>query len=177
MKIEKMANIAVILVAAVFIGNTFYDRVVPRVEPGPNPPERMMGKTLHLPSSVSTGTRVTVVLFVSPRCHFCTESMPFYTRLASLSARGSNFFRVLAITPEGAGWTEDGKKYFTDHGVRVDGVAQMQFSAVGVPATPTLALLDSSRRVVKAWTGKLPGDKEEDVIKAIENLCADCKGA
>ena len=136
----------------------------------------MMGKRLPLPPSVTTGSNATLVLFVSPTCHFCTESMPFYGRVVALKPRGSNSFRILGANPAGHVSDEEGRQYLTGHGVYVDGVAQVSFSAAGVTVTPTLALLDSSGRVVRAWTGKLQDSFENEVIKSIKDLCAECKG-
>ncbi len=175
MKLDRIANIAVILVAIAFIGATIYDRVLPRSRK-PTPPMSLMGKTLPLPGSATRGASATLVLFVSPACHFCTESMPFYGRLAALRPSGSKSFRLLAATAAGSVSDEEGRQYMASHGVAVDEVAQVSFPDVGIVATPTLALLDSSGRVAHSWTGKLSDELENDVIKSIRELCADCKG-
>jgi hypothetical protein len=102
--------------------------------------------------------------------------MLFYARVTALRPAGSDSLRVLGFTPARRVSDEEGRGYFASHGISLDGVAQMEFSALGVPVTPTLALLDSSRRVVAAWTGKLSDGGEDAVIKAIRKMCADCKG-
>jgi thiol-disulfide isomerase/thioredoxin len=175
MKIDKFANLAVIVMASVFIGPTVYDRLSPRPASKPFSPERVTAKNLVFPLAVRTGSRATVVLFVSPNCHFCTESMPFYARLTGLRPRGSDSFRIPGVTPANGGDGEDVRRYFKDHKVNVDAMVQMQYSEIGVSGTPTLALLDSSGRVVRAWTGKLPRAIEEEVIKSIRALCPECE--
>jgi hypothetical protein len=175
-KIETVGNIAVIVAATIFIGMTIYDRLSPGAANGRSSAERMIGRTLPL-SPANISKRATAVLCVSPKCHFCTESMQFYSKLATLSARRPGSFRVLAVTPAGAAGLEESRQYFTDHGVTVDGVTQIAFSPLGIAGTPTVALLDSSGRIVNAWIGKLSAKQEEAAFKTIGSLCGDSRGA
>ncbi len=90
--------------------------------------------------------------------------------------RGSNVFKVLGATPAGHVSDEEGRQYLAGHGVSVDGVVQMSFPAIGITVTPTLALLDSSGRIVRAWTGRLSDSMESKVIKSVQDICTECEG-
>jgi hypothetical protein len=57
---------------------------------------------------------------------------------------GSN---VLAVTPSGLETTAEDEQYLAERHVPVDGIGQLQFDALGIHGTPTLALLDGSGRV------------------------------
>jgi hypothetical protein len=176
LKTENIANVAVILAAVVLIGLNVYDRAIARVDSHQASARSLIGKTLPLPQSLSTGNRITAVLFVSKNCHFCSESMPFYLRMSALRSGDSNAFRLLAVTPTGRETIAEGRQYFGEHGVPVDGIGEMQFGPLGIQGTPTLALLDPSRRVVKIWAGKVPDKTEEEIIGTIRQLCPECRG-
>lgn len=176
MKIENIANGVVIVAAVVLIGLNVYDRLTPHVDTNQASAQALIGKTLPLPQSLGTGSRITAVLFVSKNCHFCSESMPFYLRMSALRTGESNTFRLLAVTPTGRETTAEGQQYFAEHGVPIDGIGEMQFGALGIQGTPTLALLDPSRRVVKVWAGKVPRKTEEEIIGTIRQLCPECRG-
>jgi len=69
--------------------------------------------------------------------------------------------RLIAVFPQPV---DVGKKYLNDLGVAVDDVKQAQLNSIGVQGTPTLLLINKDGVVVNAWRGKLPADKEREVI-------------
>jgi hypothetical protein len=176
LKIENVANVAVIGAAVVLIGLGVYDRIAARSDIHRTSPQALLGQTLELPQSLSTGTRTTAVMFVSKNCHFCSDSMPFYLRISTLRPAESGAFRLLAVTPMGRETSAESRQYFVEHGVPVDGIVQMPFGKLGIAGTPTLALLDRSRRVVKVWTGRVSSDTENEIIATIQKLCPECVG-
>jgi hypothetical protein len=103
--------------------------------------------------------------------------MPFYGRISSLRTRDSEAFRLLALTPSGRETIPEDEQYLADHHLPVDGIGQMEFDSLGIRGTPTLALLDPSGRVIRAWSGQLQSGGEGDVIGAIRRLCPECRGA
>jgi thiol-disulfide isomerase/thioredoxin len=107
------------------------------------------------------GDRATLVLFVNTSCHYCTNSMPFYRRLA---AEGRAHATHLAVV--GA---ESLSAYMLSHDVATDGT----FGGIRsgrVAITPTLILLDGTRVVRRVWAGRLPTEQEADVIRALPNV-------
>jgi hypothetical protein len=173
-KLEKTANIAVILAALVLIGFNLYDRfLAPRIRTATFA-QKTIGKVLPLSASSAVGTTATIVLFVSKGCHFCSESMPFYRRLAALMPPGSHELSLLGAVPAERDGRKDAEAYFAQNGVVVNGIEQIPFQRIGLYATPTLALLDGSRRVVAVWTGRITGAQEEAVVRKLNTLCANC---
>ncbi len=174
MKIDKVANVVVIAVAVVIVGLNVFDRLAPREDVHQTRARVLVGKAVQFPPPIRLGGRLTVVLFVSKNCAFCSASMPFYSRISSLRPRGSSAFRLLAVTPNGRETITEDQQYLAEHRVPVDSAGQIQFDALGIRATPTLALLDGTGRVFKAWTGLLPAKSEDEVIRIIRQRCPEC---
>lgn len=83
-------------------------------------------------------------------------------------------FRLLVVTPKRLETIAEDQQYFAEHRVPVDGIGQLEFDALGIRATPTLALLDGSGRVTDAWTGELPSEGEDEIIRIIRQRCPEC---
>ena len=165
-KIEVAANVAIIFVALLLGGVLVRQYLLPgrtprpqvaRVE-GPQP-----GTKLSLPGVDWGRSRQTLVMVLSTNCHFCTESAPFYQKLAREKS-GSDDVRLLAVLPQSV---EESQKYLGEHGVSVGEVRQAPPDAVGARGTPTLIIVDSAGSVVESWVGKLPAEKEAEVLGRI----------
>ena len=160
-KIELLANVAIILVA-LLLGGVLVKRYL---WPGAGPPqaaapERIKpGTKLSLPGVDWGRSRQTLLLVLSTTCRFCTESAPFYQRLAREKA-GRTDVRLLASLPQTA---DESRKYLGEHGIAVDQVTQSAPSTAYARATPTLILVDQSGTVIDSWVGKLPPPQEEEV--------------
>lgn len=172
-RIEKVANIAVIVAAGVLVGTQLYDRFAPRAGTSPPFTSRYMGKAFPLPQSLGGDSEATVLLLVSKRCRYCTESMPFYSRVSSLRS-GPNSFRIVAAVPDNEKKEED-IAHFAEHQVALDGLDSMNFGSAGVQSTPTLLLLNRAKIVQGIWTGKLPPDRENEVLLKLKSLCPGCR--
>ena len=128
------------------------------------------------PSGPATGTQIslpginwndseeTVVIALSDKCHFCTESAPFYQRLTQELA-GSKKVRLVAVFPQEV---DAGKKYLDGLKVPIGDIAQAQLNSFGVRGTPTLVIVDKSGTVKQAWVGRLTADKETEVLSRIK---------
>ena len=103
----------------------------------------------------------TLLMAVSDKCHFCSESASFYQRLAK--ERGKT--QLVAVLPE---TEEEGKNYFAKLNVAVDDIKQVTLNSLGVRGTPTLILVDSNGTAVKSWAGKLPSDREAEVLASLQ---------
>jgi thiol-disulfide isomerase/thioredoxin len=103
----------------------------------------------------------TLLLAVSDKCHFCSESAPFYQRLASRHGK----IRLVAILPQPV---DEGKKYLDGLNVSVDEIRQAPLTLLGIRGTPTLILVDNSGAVIQAWRGKLTTDKEAEVVASVQ---------
>lgn len=107
----------------------------------------------------------TLVLVLQKGCHFCSESAPFYQRLVRDTA-GHEGLRLIAVLPQ---QVEEGKQYLNDLGVSIDEVRQAPPSDLSVRGTPTLLLVDGSGIVTDSWVGKLPPDKEAEVLNRLKS--------
>jgi thioredoxin-related protein len=107
----------------------------------------------------------TLVLVLQKGCHFCAESAPFYQRLVRDTV-GREGPRLVAVLPQ---QVEEGRQYLNDLGVLIDQVRQAPPNDLGVRGTPTLLLVDSSGAVTDSWVGKLPPDKEDEVLHRLKS--------
>jgi thioredoxin-related protein len=164
--LDTAANIAIILVCAiaavVLVRNQFFQ---PR--PPGAPPQVEKGETFAaLKQAVPTGANRALVVAVSPTCHFCNDSLPFYKHLVDeRNQKGSAVKFVAAVPTEDAKAPESEK--FTNAGVQPDNVVHIDFRTIKVPGTPTLLLVDNNGKVLNVWVGKLDEGGEKDVLKVL----------
>jgi len=69
--------------------------------------------------------------------------------------------RLIAVLPQSV---EAGRKYLSDLGITVDDIRQAQPSSLGVQGTPTLLLVNKDGVITSSWRGKLPPERELEVI-------------
>jgi hypothetical protein len=119
--------------------------------------EPRLGQALAVPDVDWAKNGQTLILALSTTCHFCTESAPFYQRLAS--ERGN--IRLIAVVPQPA---SEGRDYLDRLGVPLDEVQQASLKSINVRGTPTLLLVDGKGVVVQEWEGKLPAEQEAEVL-------------
>jgi len=104
----------------------------------------------------------TVLLALSTRCHFCTESAPFFQQLSKKSGKA---FKILAVLPESVTAAQD---YLKREGVQVDQLRQMSLDRLGIDGTPTMLLLNGSGTVMERWVGKLNPEEQSRALKVID---------
>lgn len=171
--VELSANVAVIIVAVLFsavlvrhyfLTNTRTD-ITPEQPPFSSPQSSAVvqpGTELSLQGINWAEGEQTLLLALSAKCHYCTESADFYKRLAE-ARRGNT--RLVAVLPQELG---EGQEYLKKLGVEVDGVKQSSLASVGVRGTPTLILVDRRGQVIESWAGKLPPDQEAEVLSRLQ---------
>ena len=104
-----------------------------------------------------------LLLVLSNTCHFCTESAPFYQRLVQERTQRDTF-RLAAALPQPV---NEGRSYLNGLGVNIDEVKQLSPSAIRIRGTPTLLLVNSAGVVTDEWLGKLPPQKENEVLNRL----------
>jgi thioredoxin-related protein len=162
-KVEFLAHIAVIVIA-VLLGVVLVKRfLLTHTNKNTARPEITVGTRLSLPGIDWTKSGLTMLLVLSKDCRYCTESAAFYQRLALEKAKHANT-RLIAVFPQAV---EVGQNYLTDIGVAVDDVKKVTPTDLGVRGTPTLILVDGTGTVQKVWPGKLPPDKESEVLNEL----------
>jgi len=167
-RIELFANVAIILVACLFaiilVKTYFFDR---RLQQPATSEKQVADKISSSSLNVDwKNSEQTLVLALSNTCHFCTESAPFYQKVAMNKGK----VRLIAVLPQSI---EDGQAYLKKLGVTVDEVKQLRLDAMGVQGTPTLFLVNSSGVITDKWVGKLMPDQESMVLKALEKHTSD----
>ena len=153
--LEISANIAIIIVAVILIGNFVWSKMRPKREL-----EKLtIGSKVSL-SEIKWEEGKTLVLALQRGCRYCDESALFYRRLHD--QRSGSEPRLIAAVP---GAKNETAKYLKDLGVIVDDIVNVSLSDIHVSATPTLFLVDRSGQVTNVWVGKLDASKENEVIQ------------
>lgn len=166
-KIELIANVAIIISAVLLVAlaaNRFF--FSPSSSPGDQAAARQsvkVGDRVNLPDFNWAQSERTLLLVLSTNCHFCTESAPFYQRLAQEKTRRGGT-RLVAVLPQD---DAESRKYLSDNGVSVDEIRRASPGEVQVGGTPTLILADQTGAVIASWIGKLPPDKEAEVLSRL----------
>lgn len=176
--IELVANIAIVVVALLFVtafiknyvltGDTVDTNSIALRDGLGRPPvkESLIRSGARLPASSISEIRPassdrTLILALSNTCHFCTESAPFYKRLAEMRTGA----RLVAVLPQSV---KEGERYLAKLGVSVDEVTQLNLDKIGVQGTPTIVLIDNVGIVKQSWVGKLSPDGERAVLNALQ---------
>jgi hypothetical protein len=157
-RIEQASNIAVI-VAAVVVSAVYIQRwfgAMPAAGPG------FDRKAVNLASLTSAPAKVNIVLGLSIACRFCEENAPFYRTLASSTQPGG--VALFAVFPQPRA---DAEQYLDRHSIRADGVSSHPLADYGISGTPTLLLLDSGGKVIRAWVGALDSSRQQEVLESI----------
>jgi hypothetical protein len=163
--IEIAANLSVIAVA--FLGGILLTKSLlfggrSQMPTSPKASDAMpeIGLRITLPDVDWTAHKRTMVLVLSTRCRFCSENAPFFRRLAQ-EIQGRGDAGMIAVFPQDV---KQGAAYLEGLGVRVDTVIQAPVSSVGAKGTPTLIVADGEGFVSRAWVGRVPFEKESELI-------------
>ncbi|HZS60320.1 MAG TPA: thioredoxin-like domain-containing protein [Gemmatimonadaceae bacterium] len=119
----------------------------------------------HLEAVQYSDSGRTLLMFVRSTCHFCTESMEFYRRIADSQAHRSGQLKLVAVSIDSPSVTE---AYLHDNHLVVDQVVSYTIeSEIKVSATPTLIAVDRTGTVEGLWVGKKPASGEKDIEAAL----------
>jgi hypothetical protein len=157
-RIELLANVAIIIVA-ILIGVVLVQRFFFAHETTQPAKNIAVGTKVSLPGVEWDKNGKTLVLALAKGCRFCTESAPFYQRLAQTAA--AKGVKLIAVLPQP---TTEGHEYLNALAVPITDVRQASLSSLSLSGTPTLILVNDKGEVTAFWVGKLPSDKESDVL-------------
>ena len=130
-KIEQIANIAVILLALV-VGAVFLkDRL--SYDPQPNQ-IRVGDKLTHLDGWDWGAHDRTLMLVLRKGRHFCEDSVPFYQRLVATQQQDGSTTALIAVFPDTA---DAVKEVMKSEGLDVRGLAEVPLEGLKVSGTPT----------------------------------------
>jgi hypothetical protein len=173
-RVELLANVSIVAVSLLIGFTTIRDKFLNRAPAAADTgaastaserrPMVEPGQQVSLPGVDWAQSPQTLVLVLSKGCHFCTESADFYRELARQNA-GRNDLRIVAALPQDVA---TGKGYLDELGVRVDAVVQASPATLNARGTPTLLLVDSAGAVKDVWVGRLPDDKQAEVLRQLK---------
>jgi hypothetical protein len=161
-RVEFLANVGIIVVA-ILLGAVLVTRYLLPASPKPEAAEAARikpGMKLSLSGVDWEKGGKTLLMVLSTNCRYCTESAPFYQQLAQRRG-GREDVRIIAVLPQNIG---EAQKYLSDHGITVDEIRQAAPAAALARATPTLIIVDRTGSAVESWVGKLPPEKETEVL-------------
>lgn len=160
-KLDRAANVAVLVVSAVallVLGKTYLFASDPRL--GVQPGDRVAA----LAELVPNGADQALLVALSPDCHYCTESMPFYSRL--LRETKERPTPLIALVSS-AGERVREVAIAASAGVAFDDVVVADFPRARLVATPTVVHVDRRGKVLDVWRGQLTPDAEREVHRAL----------
>lgn len=159
-RVELFANIAIILVA-ILLGYFLIQRFFFQQNPQPQQPptEIAKGTKISLAEVDWQANQKTLLIVLQKGCKFCTESMPFYKTLVEKAKEKG--VKLVAVLPNSR---EEGSQYLRENGVEIQEIKQAQLNSVNVRGTPTLILVNDNGKVLSSWVGKLPANKEHEVV-------------
>jgi hypothetical protein len=109
------------------------------------------------------GALQTVVLYLHPSCRYCTESMPFYRRLADLGrAQGS----AMAVRFMSTVNLDELRRYLAAHAL-ADVEVVSASPPPGITGTPSVFVLGRDGRVVASYTGVLSSSQERAFLRSL----------
>lgn len=129
-----------------------------------NQPESIqaVNKQLTLPDINWSDQPKTIVIALQTSCHFCNESAPFYKHLIE-NIKGKNIKLVAVLPTE----IEKSRAHLDKLGLNNLEIKQASLDSIKVDGTPTLLLVNDKGEITNSWVGKLPPDKEAEVISKL----------
>ena len=122
------------------------------------------GVVAALPRLEYRRARSTVLVALSPQCHYCKESLPFYQRIIALGDRG---VRVVFIFDEAQAGGY--RAFLAESGVTPSEVKVVKFAQYGIQGTPTLVVVDDKGRLARSRVGRLSLQQEADVVSMLDS--------
>jgi hypothetical protein len=168
-KLLNSASMGASLVLATLLAITLAFITWPRVAsalgletaPAPPPPAYAVGDAIDTPAAWHAGTPRTLILFARASCGACEKAQPFLTSLVAELQPRTNV--VLVGGPET--FSEDAA-----FGKAI-GIADTSMhpapAGLRVRVTPTLVLVDASGKILAAWEGVGPEEKQAAIAGAI----------
>lgn len=176
-------NLSIMLVALVSVAVLVKNYLVRRSEPSasevaqarpsasqasansPGPKRGLAeGTRLSVPGVDWSESSETILLALSNKCHFCSESAPFYQRLVGEVAQRKDI-QLIAVFPQEV---SEARKYLDGLGVSIEQVRQAPLDSLGVRGTPTLVIVDKTGAVKQSWIGRLTLERESDVLSRVK---------
>ena len=162
-RLELVANIAIIVVAITLVAVLAKRFIFTSSDQNDQVQSNVGTKIAQLDVDWSKSNK-NLLLMISNSCRYCTESAPFYKRLVQERAQ-RNTFSLTAVLPQPV---SEGRTYLNGLGVDIGEIKQVSPAAIRIRGTPTLLLVNSAGVVTDEWLGKLPPEKENEVLSRLQ---------
>lgn len=156
--LELSAN-GLIIIVAIVLGYFLIQKFFFQPQTAQQPTEIAKGTKVSMSEIDWNANQKTLLVFLQKSCPVCTESMPFYKNLVEKSKEKDT--KIVAVLPSSR---EESLKYLKENGVDIQEIKQFQPDAIDVSRTPTLILVNAKGEVENSWIGKLPSEKEAEVM-------------
>lgn len=168
--VERLGQWLFLLMCAAVSAAAINHMVLARSAPPPPAPRPVVepGTPLSLPEAATgSGKAGSLLLVLSADCRYCTESMPFYRKLAARPEVQSGEVRLSVVSMQPLA---EMREYLQEHGLAATHLMSVPESGLRVGATPGLVLVTRSGVVRESWLGMVPAREEKRVIDALTVL-------
>ena len=162
-KIELTANILIIVVAVLLIGVFTQRYFFSDHAASAQPKSPTVGNKVEIAGFDWSRSSQNVLLVLKKGCRYCSESAGFYKKLIQ-QAKEKNI-AVTAVLPEDK---DEANKYLEEIGISGIGIVQSQLNSLDVGGTPTIIITNNQGGITNVWLGKLPPEKETEVINQLK---------
>lgn len=98
-------------------------------------------------------------------CPPCRKSLPFYKKLIRKSKDKYKDYEVIVLF---GNQKERVKRFLKEYNFDVRYIADLELFGFGIDATPTVILMHQDRTIIKAYTGFLTKNQQQDFITLIK---------
>ena len=161
-KVELIANVLIIFVVLA-LGGLLIQKYFFTSQP--NQQARLtpsVGAKMTAPDINWSEKPKTLILALQTGCHFCNESAPFYKRIVETVQNKP--VKLVAVFPSSV---EQSRIHLADLGLSNMEVKESSLGSLQVSGTPTLILTNDKGEITNFWVGKLPPDKEAEVLNRL----------
>jgi thioredoxin-related protein len=163
-KVELTANILIIAVALLIGGVYVQKYLLGAAEPSSQRELPRVGDKVALPDFDWSKSNKNVLLVLQKDCHFCTESAGFFRNLLQQTkGKGVN---IVAVLPQEK---SEAEQYLRGLGISGIEVRQSLLDSLLVAGTPTIIVADDKGAITDVWLGKLPPEKENEVLARLRS--------
>lgn len=148
--------LACVVVVAVVVRNQFI-----QVEKAPGADEGIIQAGTSFPGVPAAGGRTTLVIYLSPACRFCQESMPFYRKLSSRVQQSATTKLAFPIRGDRTAF----KSYLSTNGLDPESASDLPI-VPGIVGTPSVVSV-SSGMISGSWSGRLSPQQEEKLLSLV----------
>jgi peroxiredoxin len=168
--VEVIANILIVIVAVlclVLLWQKYFRTQPPQQTAESNRPAPKVPAVGSKVSAVDVDwskNKKNVLLVLQVGCRFCSESAEFYqTLIQQTKDKGVS---VLAVLPQSK---EEARKYLDNLQLSNLDTKQAPMNTLDVSGTPTLIIADDKGQITNVWVGKLPPEKQNEVLSLLSS--------